>query len=605
MWAIEVGDDGYLTGRRKEGDIAMIGKGWRSLVMGVGLAVALLVALAAPPLVTSGSMARRGASSAAGSAPGLPFVHVARFWGSPASRTYLYHLFTYPDDPGDILFVTQNLNPYGGPGIFNPHSLGVWFDVGFDAWTVLNQDDADMPEGAAFNVLNATSAGASFVHEATATNLAFGSTRIDHPLANDDPNAILLVTQKAYGSGILNDHAIGVWYDEISGRWAIFNQDAVDIPEGALFHVLVATAETGAFVHQASAGNSAGPGTYVDHPLANHNPHAILFVTQNRNPGGGWPGVVNDQTIAVTYSQGAGQWAIVNQEGGDMPAGAAFNVVIPHTDPAFVVHEATAPNTVWHTTYVDHPLTNDNPMAYVFVTPNWNPGGVGGIYNNHPIGVRYSAARWAVFNEDDGEMPEGAAFNVLIPNPDAGVFLHRASSTNTDGTSTYVDHPLTNDNPDAIVFVTQNLNPAGGAGGTYNDRAIAVWYNDGEAKWAIFNQGFVDMPYLASFNVLVPVRRGNVFVHEATPENTSGNWTALDHGLANDHPYAMVLVTQNYNPGGGPGTYNDHPLGVFYNHLAGRWAIFNQDSAAMPAGAAFNVLVRPMRVFLPIVLRSP
>jgi hypothetical protein len=82
------------------------------------------------------------------------------------------------------------------------------------------------------------------------------------------------------------------------------------------------------------------------------------------------------------------------------------------------------------------------------------------------------------------------------------------------------------------------------------------------------------------------------FVHHATPENISENWTYLDHPLINDKPNAILYVTQNWNPGGGrSGTYNDHPIGVWYHDDRGRWAIFNQDEAAMAVGAHFNVAV--------------
>ena len=39
------------------------------------------------------------------------------------------------------------------------------------------------------------------------------------------------------------------------------------------------------------------------------------------------------------------------------------------------------------------------------------------------------------------------------------------------------------------------------------------------------------------------------------------------------------------------GTYNDHAIGVWYDDDRQRWAIFNQDLAAMPDGSAFNVVV--------------
>jgi hypothetical protein len=83
----------------------------------------------------------------------------------------------------------------------------------------------------------------------------------------------------------------------------------------------------------------------------------------------------------------------------------------------------------------------------------------------------------------------------------------------------------------------------------------------------------------------------SVFIHRATPENISANSTFLDLPLGNDDPDAILYVTQNWNPGGGSGTYNNHPIGVWYEPSSQRWAIFNQDQEPMPEGAAFNVAV--------------
>jgi len=82
-----------------------------------------------------------------------------------------------------------------------------------------------------------------------------------------------------------------------------------------------------------------------------------------------------------------------------------------------------------------------------------------------------------------------------------------------------------------------------------------------------------------------------VFVHRATPENISANSTYLDNPRTNDDPDVILYVTPNWNPGGGNGTYNEHPIGVWYDGGAQRWAIFNQDREPMPDGAAFNVAV--------------
>jgi hypothetical protein len=82
-----------------------------------------------------------------------------------------------------------------------------------------------------------------------------------------------------------------------------------------------------------------------------------------------------------------------------------------------------------------------------------------------------------------------------------------------------------------------------------------------------------------------------VFIHRATPENISQNSTYLDNSVINGNPDVVLYVTQNWNPGGSSGTYNEHPIGVWYDPSRQRWAIFNQDREAMPEGAAFNVAV--------------
>jgi hypothetical protein len=78
------------------------------------------------------------------------------------------------------------------------------------------------------------------------------------------------------------------------------------------------------------------------------------------------------------------------------------------------IHRAASENISGNSTYIDDPLANGDPDAVLLATPNWNPGGDSGLYNDHPIGVWYDAnrQRWAVFNQDLVAMPDGAAFNV-------------------------------------------------------------------------------------------------------------------------------------------------------------------------------------------------
>jgi hypothetical protein len=81
---------------------------------------------------------------------------------------------------------------------------------------------------------------------------------------------------------------------------------------------------------------------------------------------------------------------------------------------AFFVHRATPQNIQRHWTVLDHPSTNGRPGAVVVVTSTWNPNGQGGTYDNHAIGVWYTAGHWAIFNQDLAPMPANAAFNVAV-----------------------------------------------------------------------------------------------------------------------------------------------------------------------------------------------
>ncbi|MDQ3361680.1 MAG: hypothetical protein M3534_08465 [Actinomycetota bacterium] len=104
-------------------------------------------------------------------------------------------------------------------------------------------------------------------------------------------------------------------------------------------------------------------------------------------------------------------------------------------------------------------------------------------------------------------------------------------------------------------------------------------------------QGGEDSAPSESSGENVPEPIDSVFVHRATTESISSNSTYLNNRLINNNPAAILSVTQNWNPGGSGGTYNDHPVGVWYDAGVRKWAIFNQDRAAMPEGAAFNVTV--------------
>ena len=93
-----------------------------------------------------------------------------------------------------------------------------------------------------------------------------------------------------------------------------------------------------------------------------------------------------------------------------------------------------------------------------------------------------------------------------------------------------------------------------------------------------------------------------VFIHRATANNIWLGMTIIDHPLCNGDPNAILIVTQNFSPGGrtvtGLGVMT-MAVGVLYTGgdssfpawFRGRWAIVNLTMASMAKDIAFNVLV--------------
>jgi hypothetical protein len=176
------------------------------------------------------------------------------------------------------------------------------------------------------------------------------------------------------------------------------------------------------------------------------------------------------------------------------------------------------------------------------------------------------------------------------PGKDRGVsFVHRATDENSRGDYTVIRNPSIDGQPNAIVLASLAPDQSGSRASAY-DHNIGVWYTARVGKWAIFNQDLAPVPAGTTFEVEFPPA-SRKFVHEAGLLNTAGNYTYLDDRLTNGKPDAVLSVTQNWNPGGGRGVYNDHPVGAIYNEKVEKWAIYNRDDAPIPEGAAFNVFV--------------
>ncbi len=255
------------------------------------------------------------------------------------------------------------------------------------------------------------------------------------------------------------------------------------------------------FIHTATADNSVEHITTLDHPLLNGNPDAVLIVTQNFNPSGSG-NVYNDRAIGAYYF--GGLWQLYNENQEAMPENASFNIYIANENDESFTHVHDADNKGLNETFLDHPQLNNRPDQVVFNTHYWTPHQV---YNPETTyaGYQQSVNRWAIFKEQTDEfnfLPENAAFHVVIPSPLHETFVHEATSSNITSNWTAIDHPLLNENPDAIFFAETNWD---GSNYLKNTRSnLGVWYNQSTQKWNVFTQDLSDVNEESKFNILIP-----------------------------------------------------------------------------------------------------
>ncbi len=164
------------------------------------------------------------------------------------------------------------------------------------------------------------------------------------------------------------------------------------------------------------------------------------------------------------------------------------------------------------------------------------------------------------------------------------IYVQTATVANTSGHITYIDHPDLNGNPDAPIVYVNNFNPNGG-GGVFNNNVSGLWYNG--SQWTIYNEDLSDMVVGASFNIYIASDPNDVFIHVATPANTSGHITNMDNALVNGlDPGPFLAFCHYYNPNA---VYNTGNYGQYYFGDFRR--LFDEGFTAVPDGAGFKVLV--------------
>ena len=239
------------------------------------------------------------------------------------------------------------------------------------------------------------------------------------------------------------------------------------------------------------------------------------------------------------------------------------------------VHTTAEGSTLFNQSIIDNVSTNDDPDKLLFITNNFGPSGQS---LSSEQGVYYQNDQWRIFNQDLSVMNKGRRYNVFAVDDNYPLaFKHTANSGNISNHYTIIDHPLTNNNPDAKLIVTQNF---GSLGGVYNNNHIGVWYNG--SKWSVFNQDFSTMPVGAMFNVLVD----HPSTFTLTASNPFGNLQIISAGLIPDQTANQLLFATNNWTTTGP--YNNSNLGVWFNST--NWFVYNENSTFFTNDAKMNVL---------------
>jgi hypothetical protein len=438
-----------------------------------------------------------------------------------------------------------------------------------------------------------------FVHQATAGNRSGNLTYIDNSLTNNNPQAVLLVTQlQTATSGVYNNYEVGVVYAAAAAKWAIYNPDpAAAMPVDAVFNVLVASPDEIAYLHVSDAGNTSDDYTLLNHQGLNANPNAFVMATPRRVEGD-LP-TYNNHALGVWYSSEDKAWSIYNQDMATMVTQVGFNVLVAPYLSAAYKHVATSWNTPDYVTYLDHPLLNHNPYATVIVTQNYGSG----VYNPNPIGVWYYGSGWAIYNENLVNIPVGASFNVYIAPYGSNVWTHVTHPGNTSGSYTVLSNPLLDAHMDALILFSHSFDPWNMLF-SYDTNELGAYNGSVTDRWTIFHYGGAAMQSNLAYNVVIPPGDSIYFAHTAAPGNTADNATELDNAIINGDPWALIFVSKNRVPGVNIWVDNPHPIGVYYDSSTQHWYIFNQDLAGMPVASSYNVMILNYNhVFLPAVMR--
>ena len=192
-------------------------------------------------------------------------------------------------------------------------------------WTVVDESDAAIPVGAAFDLFLPDRGGPGTAVVAPST-IAGDAAVLSLPGLDGDPLAVVFASHHRNGAGspdVANGHPTGVEYDDATQRWRVVNLDGAPMPAGIAFTVYWQPESGSAFAHEGAAPNLAGAATVLSHPLLDGNPCARPLVQPLR-----LGGLANPHPVGTAFDPVGGRWRIENRDGAPMAPGATFSVLV-------------------------------------------------------------------------------------------------------------------------------------------------------------------------------------------------------------------------------------------------------------------------------------
>ncbi len=305
----------------------------------------------------------------------------------------------------------------------------------------------------------------------------------------------------------------------------------------SMLYCTIIFAQDKMYVHTASSSNILDNVTYLDHPDLNNNSVACLNYVHVWNPTGS-PGIYNNNTDGLWYDTGINRWAIYNEISTvDMIEGVSFNIYIAD-DGQCIDHIATIDNTEGGSTDIDDALFNGNdPGPYAFMNTYYNPNSV---YNPGNWSMYYYAtgAVRSIFENNNAAVPEGSAFKIAIPGASTTRFTHTATTDNIVANYTLIDHPELNNNPDATFLFLHYFGVGGIDSNVHLNATTGIWFNG--IQWAIFTEGFEEMPVNIAFDIVIAPNVPPL----AVTENTEFGEVSLFPNPSTDF---VIINTPNIN----------------------------------------------------------